>query len=562
MKMAHEYKAEAKSLHEKKLKAYKSGEEGEAKNWAGFPALNTNKQAGLRPLNKDPELSKDTAEKIMRKKGGRVVGAASLKRLDKAPRKGKAMGGARVGMIPSPQTQQDEFDSQVRGIPGDMAPGTMRKHGGKIQDYEARSHESQGAQHLRPREGHKKGGSAYHEGHMSKGQKYGAARTSGETKGELDSAMRALKYGNKAKAEKELGRAQGHTRKTEYYTGRAKGGSTFEGSPRDEREDKKLEKKYHMSHKEWEASDLDKKHDKQESMKGLKKGGRAKKADGGPLDDFISHIGSFFTGDDNAAPQGKVVASDARPRPMVRKPAAPMARPRVAPVPPRRPVDMGSVPLPPRRPAMSDEESTRNFLRKQGVGNPDMVAAGPSSDSSTGDKFFAENLYNRSKGGRAKRADGGMLMGGADGSSDGKSPKKGAGKTQVNIMIGQPQPQGQNVPPMPPMTAGGMMPPAPPMGPPPGPGGPPPMGGAPGGMPPMGGAPGGMPPMMPPGGPGGPPPGGPPMMRADGGAVQVPYRKATTKDGYLQTKFGNNGFGRREKSEAYGLGPTKSKNNY
>jgi hypothetical protein len=64
---------------------------------------------------------------------------------------------------------------------------------------------------------------------------------------------------------------------------------------------------------------------------------------------------------------------------------------------------------------------------------------------------------------------------------------------------------------------------------------------------------GGMPPMG---------PGGMPMMRADGGKVQVPYRKATKKDGYLQTKFGNNGFGRKEKSEAYGLGPTKSKNNY
>jgi hypothetical protein len=52
------------------------------------------------------------------------------------------------------------------------------------------------------------------------------------------------------------------------------------------------------------------------------------------------------------------------------------------------------------------------------------------------------------------------------------------------------------------------------------------------------------------------------MMRKDGGSVQVPYRKATKKDGYLQTKFGNNGFGRKEKAEAYGLGPTKSKNNY
>ena len=47
----------------------------------------------------------------------------------------------------------------------------------------------------------------------------------------------------------------------------------FEGSAKDVREDKKLAKKRGMSMKEWEASDADKKHDKQKSMKGLKKGG-------------------------------------------------------------------------------------------------------------------------------------------------------------------------------------------------------------------------------------------------------------------------------------------------
>jgi hypothetical protein len=249
--MAHEYAKEAKASHERKLKSYGKDEKAlgskeKAKNWAGLDALNTNEQAGMRPLNKDASLSKDTSERIMRKKGGAVHGAQSLKRLDKAPRKGKAAGGQmmgtgqRMGAIPSPQTQQEDFDPQLRGVPGQMAPGTMRRKGGKVQDYESRSHESQGSQGLRPREGHKKGGSAYHEGHMNKGEKYGAARTSGETKGELDSAMRALKYGNKKKAEKELGRAQGHTRKTEYYTGRAKGGKADHP---DEAEDKALIRK-------------------------------------------------------------------------------------------------------------------------------------------------------------------------------------------------------------------------------------------------------------------------------------------------------------------------------
>jgi len=49
--------------------------------------------------------------------------------------------------------------------------------------------------------------------------------------------------------------------------------ATFEGSAKDVREDKKLAKKRGMSMKEWEASPADAKHDKQKSMKGLKKGG-------------------------------------------------------------------------------------------------------------------------------------------------------------------------------------------------------------------------------------------------------------------------------------------------
>jgi hypothetical protein len=47
----------------------------------------------------------------------------------------------------------------------------------------------------------------------------------------------------------------------------------FEGSAKDVREDKKLAKKHKMSYDDWEKSAMDKKHDKQKSMKGLKKGG-------------------------------------------------------------------------------------------------------------------------------------------------------------------------------------------------------------------------------------------------------------------------------------------------
>jgi altronate dehydratase len=49
--------------------------------------------------------------------------------------------------------------------------------------------------------------------------------------------------------------------------------ATFEGSSKDIKEDKKLAKKNKMSMSDWEKSPKDTKHDKQKSMKGLKKGG-------------------------------------------------------------------------------------------------------------------------------------------------------------------------------------------------------------------------------------------------------------------------------------------------
>ena len=54
---------------------------------------------------------------------------------------------------------------------------------------------------------------------------------------------------------------------------RKAGGKVWEGSKKDEAQDKKLAKKYGMSMKKWETSSLDKKHDKQHSTKGLKRGG-------------------------------------------------------------------------------------------------------------------------------------------------------------------------------------------------------------------------------------------------------------------------------------------------
>jgi hypothetical protein len=53
------------------------------------------------------------------------------------------------------------------------------------------------------------------------------------------------------------------------------GAVKWEGSAKDESQDRILAKKYGISMKKWEASEADEKHDKQHSMKGLKRGGSA-----------------------------------------------------------------------------------------------------------------------------------------------------------------------------------------------------------------------------------------------------------------------------------------------
>lgn len=193
--MAHEYSKEAKASHERKLKSYGEGTKGEPKNFAGFPALNTNVQAGLAPIDKPAELSRETMPRIMRKAGGAVKGAASLKRLDKAGRKGKGLGGAREGDIPTPMQQQQLYDNNTVVRPGYMSDVARRKKGGKVSAIE------------------------------------------------------------------------------------------WEHSKEDLREDRKLAKKYKMPLEKWEKSELDKKHDKQQSMEGLRHGGRAHRAEGGMLGD-------------------------------------------------------------------------------------------------------------------------------------------------------------------------------------------------------------------------------------------------------------------------------------
>lgn len=71
---------------------------------------------------------------------------------------------------------------------------------------------------------------------------------------------------------------------------RKHGGKAWEGSAKDEAQDKKLAKKHGMSMESWEKSSMDKKHDTQHSAKGLNKGGRTGKSLGGVLKDVGKYV--------------------------------------------------------------------------------------------------------------------------------------------------------------------------------------------------------------------------------------------------------------------------------
>jgi hypothetical protein len=87
-----------------------------------------------------------------------------------------------------------------------------------------------------------------------------------------------LKTGGKVQTSSDTARKLG-----KEMGGFKKGGKVFEGSPKDEAQDRMLAKKYGISMKKWEKSKMDAKHDRQESTKGLKDGGVEKKSLGGVL---------------------------------------------------------------------------------------------------------------------------------------------------------------------------------------------------------------------------------------------------------------------------------------
>jgi len=313
---------------------------------------------------------------------------------------------------------------------------------------------------------------------------------------------------------------------------RKSGGKAFEGSAKDESQDKKLAKKYGMSMSAWEKSKMDKKHDTQQSMKGLKKGGRAHRETGG-----------LNIPTQSSAPRSLAVAGD------LPASTSGMAK-------------MGQIADTASKAISAGKEIAGLFGKKKAAGQ----AKGGRIARKDGGGLYAnihakqERIAHGSKermrkvgsegaptaeafkqSARTAKAYGGSSL---DGEIQGTRPTGGRlarksggrnkGKTNINIVIqtGKGAQDNMGPPGMPPKPAGLPIP-MPPMG----DGGPPPMGGAP--MPiPM------PPPQMPMVGPGagGPPPmGGAPLPRKSGGRTYRSYKDMDAGAG--------SGDGRLEKTE-------------
>ena len=313
----------------------------------------------------------------------------------------------------------------------------------------------------------------------------------------------------------------------------------WEHSKKDLEQDRKLAKKHGMSMAAWEKSKLDEKHDKQQSMKGLKRGGnvfsgnsknkvpgvmggRKAHANGGRSQADIDFDRAMLD------PNTKVLYGDEAARaidmeqgnvPLPPRRAAPMARPAPSAGPSARGRGPALAPRVVESAPASGSDNSYNYGGNRPMAAKDSESYTPEwttpSQRALGraiegvGSFYGNTDPNMiyAKGGRAEHAKGGRTK----------------GKTQVNIIIGAGghQPQQQSMPNAP-VPAPQMHMPSTPQG------GPP--------MPPQGMPPQGMPPQ------------GMPMPRKSGGRTSYP----------IETGSGG-GEARLDKIKAYGLTPPKRK---
>ena len=311
-------------------RAYKKGGKvmGEA---AECHAGRKPRKSGGRAITADSLINRDQKEANESREGKKHIGG-----MKKGGRAGKALGGMPADALKGGMNPQAYIKNVLGPTMGLKKGGKIkREEGGKVPDYDTGSRTGAGAvtttpskptpplPQRRPPEPDYDEGSHTGAGTVTKSRKAGgrSARKSGGNvnfgpmempagkKGMSTSEQVALEKKQDAASKPTRGKAKNYAdggmapygaaapvaamgpdpksivQKNAMNFGMGTSGSPykkggmakFEGSAKDEAQDKKLAKKHGMSMKSWEASKMDTKHDKQESMKGLKRGGEAKK---------------------------------------------------------------------------------------------------------------------------------------------------------------------------------------------------------------------------------------------------------------------------------------------
>ena len=216
---------------------------------------------------------------------GNVVGESKLPPMTSAERLKRNLGlEPRSSMIPPTRSSQtSRAEAQEPDRLGKFIEELPRKSGG-------RTHKASGGSFG---EAFKAGRAAMLSGGPKtfeyKGKMYSTDLAKPKPQASPMMDMRANRIADKRQADmnavEKFGRDEYNGLSALTQPGQKRGGKVkFEGSAKDQAQDKKLAAKRGMTMKQWEASKADDKHDKQESMKGLKSGGRSKFKKGGASD--------------------------------------------------------------------------------------------------------------------------------------------------------------------------------------------------------------------------------------------------------------------------------------
>lgn len=201
-----------------------SGGKVDSSDWSPSEPLNTEAKTGMRPISRRAF-----------KAGGMVDGGEAKTNLSRSPRGFSE----KVGLANTNQKDANEERDGKKHVGG-------MKTGGMVEKAEGGSLAPKTSIRPMPRP---TGAGASPKARPETNPETGKMETPEETQKRLDSYSMNYKKGGKVEK--------------------------FEGSAKDEMQDKKLAAKRGVSMKEWEASKADDKHDKQQSMKGLKDGGKA-----------------------------------------------------------------------------------------------------------------------------------------------------------------------------------------------------------------------------------------------------------------------------------------------